>query len=138
MAEETKVKKARKPRAKKAAKKVEVQEPIEQPKIEDIISWDDAKCEEMDTKVHISLKQVRDILKDSMRAASSFNALRAVLMTGAMIGYSVECPQCHKVTKVNPENLVRKGTVTCPECNSSYEQTKCIRGIITAEEEENA
>ena len=143
MAEETKVKKTRKPRAKKTTKKVET---VEQPqiqqvqlKIEDIITWDDAKCNEMNATVQIPLTQVRDILKNSMKVQNNYNVLRTVLMTGAMTGYSVECPQCHKITEVEPKDLVRNGNVTCPECGCSYSQNKCIRGITTYEEKkENA
>ena len=137
MTEETKVKRTRKPRAKKATKKVEVQPQIQQVqlKIEDIISWDDAKCNEMNASVHIPLTQVRDILINSIKAQNNYNVLRTVLMTGAMTGYSIECPQCHKVLSVDPKDLVRKGSVACPECGTLYEQTKCIRGIITYEED---
>ena len=136
MAEETKVKKTRKPRAKKATKKVEAQ-PQEQQvqlRIDDIVTWDDAKCNEMNASVQIPLTQVRDILINSMRVQSNYNVLRTVLMTGAMLGYSVECPECHKVMEVNPKDLIRKGNAVCPECGALYEQVKAIRGITTYEE----
>ena len=103
-------------------------------RIEDIITWDDAKCNEMNATVQIPLTQVRDILKNSVNVQNNYNVLRTVLMTGAMLGYSVECPQCHKVTEVNPKDLVRRGTVACPECGHLYEQAKAIRGITTYEE----
>ena len=135
MAEETKVKKTRKPRAKKTTKKIEAQ-PQEQQvqlKIEDIITWDDAKCNEMDAVTKIPFIQVRDILKGSIQAQNNYNVLRTVLMTGAMLGYSVECPECHKVTEVNPKDLIRTGNAVCPECGALYEQVKAIRGITTYE-----
>ena len=135
MVEETKVKKTRKPRAKKASKQVVEQPQAQQVqlKIEDIITWDDAKCNEMNATVQIPLTQVRDILKNSVNVQNNYNVLRTVLMTGAMLGYSVECPQCHKVMEVNPKDLVREGNVICPDCGASYEQTKAIRGITTYE-----
>ena len=136
MAEETKVKKTRKPRAKKTTKKVEAQPQEQQQvqlKIDDIVTWDDAKCNEMNASVQIPLTQVRDILINSMRVQSNYNVLRTVLMTGAMMGYSIECPQCHKVMEINPTDLNRTGNAVCPECGCLYEQTKCIRGIITYE-----
>lgn len=137
MAEETKVKKTRKPRTKKASKQVVEQPQAQQVqlKIEDIITWDDAKCNEMNATVQIPLTQVRDILKNSVNVQNNYNVLRTVLMTGAMLGYSVECPQCHKVYDVNPKDLVREGSTTCPECGASYEQTKAIRGITTYEKD---
>lgn len=137
MAEETKVKKTRKPRAKKATKQAteQVQTQQVQLKIEDIITWDDAKCNEMNATVQIPLTQVRDILKNSVATQNNYNVLRTVLMSGAMVGYSVECPQCHKVTEVNPRDLVREGNVTCPDCECSYSQVKCIRGITTYEKD---
>lgn len=136
----TEVKKARKPRAKKTTKKVEEAQSVQQPqaqhvqlKIDDIITWDDAKCYEMN--IQFPLIQVRDILRNAKTVENSYNVLRTVLMTGAMLGYSVECPQCHKVYDVNPKDLVREGSTTCPECGASYEQTKAIRGITTYEKE---
>lgn len=137
MVEETKVKKTRKPRTKKASKQVVEQPQTQQVqlKIEDIITWDDAKCNEMNATVQIPLTQVRDILKNSVNVQNNYNVLRTVLMTGAMLGYSVECPQCHKVYDVNPKDLVREGSTTCPECGASYEQTKAIRGITTYEKD---
>ena len=137
MAEETKVKKTRKPRAKKASKQAVEQPQIQQVqlKIEDIITWDDAKCNEMNATVQIPLTQVRDILKNSINVQNNYNVLRTVLTTGAMTGYSVECPQCHKVMEVNPKDLVREGNTTCAECGCSYSQVKCIRGITTYEKD---
>lgn len=133
----TEVKKTRKPRAKKAAKKVET---VEQPQvyqvqleIEDLITWDDAKCNETDIKV--PLIQIRDILRKAKAIEGHYNVLRTVLMTGAMLGYSVECPQCHKVYDVNPKDLVREGNAVCSECGALYEQIKAIRGITTYEKE---
>lgn len=135
MAEETEVKKTRKPRAKKATKQATEQAQTQQVqlKIEDIITWDDAKCNEMNAKMQIPLTQVRDILKNSVATQNNYNVLRTVLMSGAMTGYSVECPQCHKVTEVEPKLMNRKDNVTC-ECGCSYSQPKCIRGIITFDE----
>lgn len=137
---ETKVKKSRKAKQKELSDK-ESKEVLEQPKtqnvplkIEEIINWDDAKCNEVNTSVQIPLTQVRDILRDLVNVQNSYNILRTVIATGAMVGYSVECPQCHKVTEVYPLDLVREGNVTCPECNCSYNQTKCIKGITTYEE----
>ena len=135
MAEETKVKKTRKPRAKKNTKKSETTEPKQLLlKIEDIVNWDDDKCKEMSAKVQFPLVQVRDILRNTVKLEHSYNVLRTVLMTGAMTGYSVECPECHKVMEVNPKDLVRTGNSVCPECGCNYEQTKAIRGITTFEE----
>lgn len=136
MAEETKVKKTRKSRAKKAVKTEEAQSQEQQVqlRIDDIVTWDDAKCNEMNASVQIPLTQVRDILKNSIQVQNNYNVLRTVLMTGAMLGYSVECPECHKVMEVNPKDLIRKGNAVCPECGALYEQVKAIRGITTYEE----
>ena len=140
----TEVKKARKPRAKKTAKKVEEVQTVQQPqtqqvqlKIEDVITWDDAKCNEMN--VQFPLIQVRDILRRAKAVEDNYNVLRTVLVTGAMTGYSVECPKCHNVEEVNPTLLIRNRDVECPKCGASYNQVKAIRGITTYEEKkENA
>ena len=89
--------------------------------------------------VQFPLIQVRDILRKAKTVEDSYNVLRTVLMTGAMVGYSVECPHCHNVEEVNPNLLVRNRDVFCAKCGGSYNQVKSIRGITTYEEKkENA
>lgn len=133
----TEVKKARKPRTKKVTKKEEAVQNSQpqvkqvQLKVEEILTWDDEKCNSMN--VQFPLIQVRDILRNAKNVENNYNVLRTVLMTGAMMGYSVECPQCHKVYDINPKDLVREGDATCSECGCSYNQVKSIRGITTYE-----
>lgn len=130
----TEVKKTRKPRAKKATKKAAENKDVSL-NIYDILSWDDAKCNEMNNEVRIPLIQIRDILAMSTDAQNKYNVIRTVLRTGAMTGYSVECPQCHKVLEVNPRDLVREGEAVCSGCGCSYNQVEAIRGITTYEKD---
>ena len=106
-------------------------------KIEELIHWSDEKC----AGLKVPLIEIRNTLillaqaENRLRQVENdYNILRAVFMTGAFKAYSVECPQCHKVTEVLPQDLIREENVTCPDCNCSYNQTKCITGILTVEE----
>ena len=99
----------------------------------DLISWDDEKC--LSSKITVPIIQVRNILREAATTQSNYEVLRAVLLKGDMTGYFVECPQCHKTSKVSPHELKRDGNVTCPDCECSYNQLRCIKGIVTIEDE---
>lgn len=145
MTTEVKEKKpSRKEKQKAAGKdkaKVQEMEPVvsssQEIQIADVLTWDDEKC--LSSKITVPIIQVRDILREAATTQSNYEVLRAVLLKGDMTGYFVECPQCHKTSKVSPHELKRDGNVTCPDCECSYNQLRCIKGIVTIEDEkENA
>lgn len=141
MTTEVKEKKpSRKEKQKAAGKdkvKVQEMEPVvsssQEIQIADVLTWDDEKC--LSSKITVPIIQVRDILREAATTQSNYEVLRAVLLKGDMTGYFVECPQCHKTSKVSPHELKRDGNVTCPDCECSYNQLRCIKGIVTIEDE---
>ena len=141
MTTEVKEKKpSRKEKQKAASKdkaKVQEMEPVvnssQEIQIADVLTWDDEKC--LSSKITVPIIQVRDILREAATTQSNYEVLRAVLLKGDMTGYFVECPQCHKTSKVSPHELKRDGNVTCPDCECSYNQLRCIKGIVTIEDE---
>lgn len=141
MTTEVKEKKpSRKEKQKAAGKdkaKVQEMEPVvsssQEIQIADVLTWDDEKC--LSSKITVPIIQVRDILREAATTQSNYEVLRAVLLKGDMTGYFVECPQCHKTSKVSPLELKRDGNVTCPDCECSYNQLRCIKGIVTIEDE---
>lgn len=130
---------SRKEQQKKAKEEQVVQEVVseadtsQQISIVDLISWDDEKC--LSSKITVPIIQVRNILREAATTQSNYEVLRAILLKGDMTGYFVECPQCHKTSKVSPHELKRDGNVTCPDCECSYNQLRCIKGIVTTEDE---
>jgi len=121
----------RKPRTTKKAKVEETKLAEAQFQISDVISWDDAKCAEMDSKVHFPVKVVRDILKKSVASDQNYSILKAILFKGLLKGYAIQCPKCKERTEILVADLDRENEVTCTKCGIKYKQLPNIIGIST-------
>lgn len=106
-------------------------EPVEKEfNIEEIMGWDDEKCEEMDLSVRFPVKAFRDILREGISKNQALQNITDILMKGEMTGYVIECPECHKQYQVSSVALNRDADVTC-SCGKSFKENENIKGIST-------
>lgn len=115
----------------KKVKEVKVQETKEQQfQVEDIMSWDDEKCAEMDKQIRFPVKAYRDILREGAAKSQSLQNITGILLRGEMTGYMIECPECHQQYQVSSGDLNRDTEVTC-KCGKAFKETENIKGIAT-------
>ena len=97
----------------------------------DILNWSDKKCTARDKKGTISHKVLRDVLIQYKAVNDKYLNLLSVLKSGALIGYEIECPNCHVTKIVTTGDLKRTEEVTCEECGTSYWEIPNIKDIAT-------
>ena len=97
--------------------------------VKDILSWNDAKCKEMDSCIHIPLVEIKNMIKAVIKETEKLRKINDAVKSGEMQGYIIVCPNCGVKYTVLTHELNRGVDITCQDCGCSYRQDKNIVGI---------
>lgn len=98
--------------------------------IEEVASWDDDKCKELEETVKFPLTNVRTALKEMIEATRKFEALKLILFKGLLRGYTISCPECKDTYNVSVADFVRDTEVLCPLCGKPHKENSNIINVI--------